>query len=113
MIGRFFKTVFILLRHGGTWVDGADWTDDDTIALGGFLASETGTKLRARLRNASLSMNSTAVQSSDMHRNGVACGYMLAVADLQSLSVKGAPQDAQTSEDAADTGDSNLEHLNP
>ena len=114
MIARFFRTLFLLLSGAGTWVDGAEWTTDDEAALATFLGSETGAKLSARLRNASLSLNAGAVSSGGVRACGRAYGYMLAISDIQTLSARGSLGDAPTSEDAAgDTGGGGLEHLNP
>lgn len=114
MISRFFRTLFFLLSGAGTWIDGAEWTDDDKATLATFLTSETGTKLTARLRNASLSLNANAVASGGVRSCGRAYGYMLAISDIQTLSARGSLGDAPTTEDATgDTGGSGLEHLNP
>lgn len=113
MISRFFKTFFYLLSGAGTWVDGAEWSNDDALALGAFLRTETGAKLSARLRNASLSLNANAVQEGDHKTCGRAYGYMTAIADIQTLSAGGAPEDASNTEDDAEAGGGVLEHLNP
>lgn len=113
MIARFFKTLLFLLSGAGTWIDGAEWNDDDKAALSRFLASNTGTKLSARLRNASLSLNAQAVQSGGHRICGRAFGYMLAISDIQTLSATVTPQEDQPSEDNSATGAAILEHLNP
>ena len=114
MIARFFRTLVFLLSGSGTWIDGAEWTDDDKAALGTFLNSETGAELSARLRNASLSLNANAVASGGVRACGRAYGYMLAISDIQTLSARGSLGDAPTTEDATgDTGGGGLEHLNP
>lgn len=113
MIARLFRTFLLLVRDGGAWCDGAPWTAEDERALGAFLATAAGTKLRARLRNASLSLNAQAVQDGAPHLCGRAFGYMTAISDLQALSAPGAPRDAQTSEESGDTGAVSLAHLNP
>jgi len=113
VIARLLRTLVLLLRDGGSWCDGAEWSSEDERALGAFLSTAAGTKLRARLRNASLSLNAQAVQDGAPHLCGRAFGYMTAISDLQALSASGAPQDAQTSGESSDTGAGNLEHLNP
>lgn len=113
MITRFLRTLRFLLSGAGTWVDGAEWTDEDEITLANFLTSETGTRLRARLRNASLSLNAQAVQAGAAALCGRAFGYMLAISDIQSLAATGPLKEAGTSEEAGDTGAGSLEHLNP
>lgn len=113
MIARFFKTLFFLLSGAGTWIDGAEWTKEDAASLAVFLKSNTGSKLAARLRNASLSLNAGAVQSGGQRACGRAYGYMLCISDIQNLSAGSALQDAPETEDGTDTGDSGLEHLNP
>jgi len=113
MIARFIKTLFFLMSGAGTWIDGAEWTADDEKALSTFLNTEAGVKLRARLRNASLSLNAQAVQSGGVRACGRAYGYMLAVSDIQTLSASGTLGEAETNEGAGDTGTGNLEHLNP
>ena len=110
---RLLRTALFLIRTGGTWADGTDWTQDDARALASFLHSETGEKLSRRLRNVALSMNANAVQWSDAWRNGHAAGYMLAATDIQTLSADGAPQDSETSEEADAGAAAELAHLAP
>jgi hypothetical protein len=56
-------------------------------------------------------MNAQAVQEGNAQGCGRAAGYMLAIADIQTLSASASPQEAQ-SEQAGD-GSGLLEHLNP
>ena len=113
MITRFFRTLLLLRNTSSSWCDGADWTPDDERVLSAFLGTSTGARFRARLRNASLSLNASAVQTGDMHACGRAFGYLTAVSDIQALSAIGAPQDAETSEGGSGTGAEDLEHLTP
>lgn len=109
---RLIRTAILLLRTGGTWSDGAEWTHEDAARLAKFLRSETGEKFSHRLRNVVLSKNATAVQTGDALRCGQAFGYMLAVTDIQTLSAEGALRDAQPEEDAQGAA-SGLDHLAP
>jgi hypothetical protein len=110
---RLLRTSLLLLRTGGTWADGDTWTNEDAARLSSFLRTPTGEKLSRRLRNAALALNAQAVQQAEPWRNGQAAGYMLATADLQTLSAEGALRDAQTPEEAATGADGSLEHLAP
>ena len=110
---RLIRTALLLLQTGGTWADGEEWTNDDAAALATFLRTGTGEKVARRLRNSALALNAQAVQRAEPWRNGQAAGYMLAVADLQTLSAEGALRDAQTSEDDAQGAASTLDHLAP
>lgn len=109
---RFIKAIRFALSTNSAWVDGAEWTGADEAALTSFLAGETGRKLTSRLRNSSLSMNAQAVQEGSAQGCGRAAGYMLAIADIQTLSASASPQEAQ-SENHDLTGIEALEHLNP
>lgn len=113
MIKRFFRELKFLLTGAGTWCDGANWGPQDSETLRAFLLSETGTKLRARLRNVALSLNSSAVSRGQAHECGQAHGYALAIADIQTLSAQVEPQNDPLTEYAGDTGSSGLEHLAP
>lgn len=110
---RLIRTALFLIRTGGTWADGSEWTNADAAALSSFLRTETGEKLSRRLRNAALALNANAVQRSDPWRNGQAAGYMLAATDIQTLSAEGALRDAQTTEDDDAGAAAELEHLAP
>lgn len=113
MINRLFTALRFLLSTGGAWTDGTDWEKEDAGALAHFLKTPAGTKLIAKLRNASLSMNAQAVQKGEPHASGSAAGYMLALTDIQTLSAIGSPQDPEQSEEGVDTGNVTLEQLNP
>lgn len=110
---RLFRTALVLLRTGGAWADGENWSPEDANRLAAFLRTETGEKLSSRLRNSALALNAQAVQQAEPWRNGQAAGYMLATVDLQTLSAEGALRDAQTSEEAATGAGSSLDHLAP
>lgn len=110
---RLIRTALLLLRTGGTWADGEQWTNEDAARLAAFLHGETGAKLARRLRNSALALNAGAVQRAEPWRNGQAAGYMLAVADIQTLSAEGALRDAQASEEDAQGAASILDHLAP
>jgi len=113
MITRFFTALRFLLATGGAWTDGTEWEREDGGSLALFLKTPAGSKLIAKLRNASLSMNAQAVQKGDAHTSGTAAGYMLALTDIQTLSAIGALQDSENHEEGVVTGDANLEQLNP
>lgn len=110
---RLIRTVIVLLRTGGAWADGEAWSRDDAARLAAFLRTETGEKLSRRLRNSALALNAQAVQRAEPWRNGQAAGYMLATADIQTLSAEGALRDAQPSEETAIGADGSLDHLAP
>jgi hypothetical protein len=110
---RLIRTALLLLQTGGTWADGEEWTNEDAAHLASFLRTDTGEKVARRLRNSALAFNASAVQRSEPWRNGQAAGYMLAVADIQTLSAEGALRDAQTSEDDAQGAATDLAHLAP
>jgi hypothetical protein len=109
---RFFRIVFELLRFY-PWSDRSPWTDEDTLRLKQFLLSDVGVRLRTKLRNTSILINANSVQAGTEKACGQAVGYMLCLADLQSLSGSGTPQQTadETSETQGDLAD--LEHLSP
>ncbi len=113
MISRLIHTLKNLLSYGGAWADGSEWTPEDALRLKGYLLTESGQRFAAKLRNTSIGINHTAVQSGKEHGCGFAAGYQAALADMQTLSETGSPQEAQASEEGADTGGSSLEHLIP
>jgi hypothetical protein len=110
---RLLRTALALLRTGGTWADGEAWSAEDANRLSAFLHTGTGRKLTRRLRNSALALNAQAVQQADGWRNGQAAGYMLATADIQTLSARDALRDAPTTEEAAIGADGSLDHLAP
>jgi hypothetical protein len=109
---RLIRAIRFLLSTNGAWVDGAEWTRNDTEALSKFLAGETGRRLTSRLRNSSLSMNAQAVQEGSAQACGRAAGYMLVLADIQTLSASSSPQEEHHESNDL-TGIEALEHLTP
>jgi hypothetical protein len=109
---RFIRAIRFLLSTNSAWVDGAEWKGEDEVALAKFLSSDTGRKLTSRLRNSSLSMNAQAVQDGNVQACGRAAGYMLALADFQTLSASSSPQEEHT-EGIDLTGIEALAHLTP
>lgn len=85
---RFIRTLRFLLRYY-QWTHVPDWEREDAEKLKGFMESALGKKLALRLRNASLRHNSSAVQDGNIHRCGVAAGYMLCLSDFQALATYG------------------------
>ena len=110
---RLIRTAILLIRTGGTWADGDEWTNEDAARLTSFLRTPTGEKFSRRLRNSALALNAGAVQRAEPWRNGQAAGYMLAATDIQTLSAEGALRDAQTSEEVVTGADGSLDHLAP
>ena len=109
---RLFRAIKLVLSTNSAWVDGVEWSRDDEAALSRFLTGDTGRKLTSRLRNSSLAMNAQAVQEGNLATCGRAAGYMLAIADLQSLSVSSSPQE-ERSEESDFMGIASLAHLTP
>ena len=109
---RFFRVLLDMVTFY-PWNEQTPWTDEDTLRLKQFLLSDVGVRLRAKLRNTSILINASSVQTGSEKACGQAVGYMLCLADLQSLSGSGSPQPAadETSEGQGDlTG---IEHLSP
>lgn len=88
---RFWR-VFLSLVRTYQWREVAPWLPADSESLSSYLASIPGRRLVQRLRNRSIEHNASAVQSGDRWDCGQASGYMLALADLYSLSVNGEPE---------------------
>lgn len=113
---RFLRTLKLLLRYY-QWTQVPDWEKEEAENLKAFMETTVGKKLALRLRNASLRHNSSAVQDGNIHRCGVAAGYMLCLSDLSALSTFGQsePQsDILQSEDLDQEGETEfLERLSP
>ena len=114
---RFLRTLRFLLRFY-QWTHVPDWEKVDAENLHLFMQSTAGKKLALRLRNASLRHNASAVQDTNIHRCGIAAGYMLCLSDLSALSVYGEPDAANQgtlqSEDRAQEGeDEFFERMSP
>lgn len=108
---RFLKIAWALYKGGGAWVGDHEWTATDAASLRLFLSGESGRRLTAMLRNASIKMNASAVQSSDPAGDGRrAAGYMLAIEDISALA---APQDSETDEEEAYGAGIPLEQIAP
>ena len=90
-IRRFLRTLRFLLRVY-SWTQVPDWEQEDADNLKLFLESPVGKKLALRLRNASLRHNASAVQDANIHRCGIAAGYMLCLSDLSALCIFGEPE---------------------
>ncbi|HET6887008.1 MAG TPA: hypothetical protein VFH87_03695, partial [Candidatus Udaeobacter sp.] len=71
------------------WAHVPDWEKVDAENLERFMQSAAGKKLALRLRNASLRHNASAVQDTNIHRCGIAAGYMLCLSDLSALAIYG------------------------
>jgi hypothetical protein len=99
------------------WPQVPDWEKQDADKLRVFMESPLGKKLALRLRDASLRHNSSAVQDGNIHRCGIAAGYMLALSDFQTLATFGTsePQsDNLQSEDLDQEGEKEfLDRLSP
>lgn len=94
---RFFQIAFALYKGGGAWAGDCEWGVQDAMSLRLFLSGESGQRLKARLTNASIQMNASAVQSPDPWGAGRAAGYMLSINDISALA---SPQESdQTEED--------------
>ena len=108
---RFFRVLFNLLRTYH-WENGSTWSDEDALRLKQTLASDFGIRLVARLRNASIMLNANAVQEGSPWKCGQASGYMLALADISTLSACGELESSQ-SEDSSEGELESLAHLSP
>lgn len=108
---RIYRIIMDLLRVY-PWRDHSPWSDEDTLRLKQILLSDLGVRLRTRLRNTSIMINANAVQNAGEKACGQAVGYMQCLADLQSLSGIGVPQNSESefSEEGDLTG---FEHISP
>lgn len=77
------------------------------------LSGDFGVRLITRLRNASIVLNSRAVQDGKPWACGQASGYMLALADIQALSGSGDQSNAADTEDSGEGIPEGLEHMSP
>jgi hypothetical protein len=109
---RFFRALFLFLEIY-PWEDRSPWTDEDTLRLKQFLLSDVGVRLRTKLRNTSILINANSVQSGSEKACGQATGYMLCLADLQSLSGSGAPQQTADETSESDGDLTGIEHMSP
>jgi len=107
---RFLKIAWALYQGGGAWAEDCEWEASDAVSLRLFLSGESGRRLTARLRNASINMNASAVQSPDPWTAGRAAGYMLLIEDISALS---APQVGQPDEEEAFGAGVPLESIAP
>lgn len=116
-LSRFWRTLRFLLRFY-QWTHVPDWEKVDAENLKLFMESTAGKKLALRLRNASLRHNASAVQDTNIHRCGIAAGYMLCLSDLSALSIYGEPEAANQgtlhTEEPGQEGEAEfLERLSP
>lgn len=112
---RFLRTLRFLLRYY-QWTQVPRWEKEDAEKLKAFMESPLGKKLALRLRNASLRHNASAVQDGNIHRCGIASGYMLCLSDFAALATFGEPepQSGTLSEDLDQEGETEfLERLSP
>jgi hypothetical protein len=108
---RIWRIIADLLRVY-PWNNNSPWTDEDTMRLKQVFLSEMGVRLRARLRNTSIMVNANAVQNGSEKACGQAVGYMQCLADLQSLSGVGVPDNSES--ESSETGDlAEFEHISP
>ena len=74
-IFRFLRIAWTLAKGGGAWAGDCEWGVQDAMSLHLFLAGDTGQRLKARLTNASIQMNATAVQSPEPWASGRAAEH--------------------------------------
>lgn len=106
---RFIRAAWFISRANGLGPQ-TYWEPSDNAALGHFLNSSTGFRLRTALQSGSISMNAWACRKADQFSCGYATGYAGAIATFISLSAVGPSPD--TSEPSAQ-GAADLEHLIP
>lgn len=109
-LARFLRIAFALYRGGGAWAGDLEWESSDAVSLRLFLSGNAGQRLKARLSNASIKMNASAVQSPDPWSAGRAAGYMLALEDLSALA---APQVSEQDEEEGHGAGIPLEQIAP
>ena len=107
---RFFQIAWALYKGGGAWAEDCEWAASDSASLSHFLSGVSGRRLTARLRNASIRMNASAVQSPDPWASGRAAGYMLLIEDISALA---APQTSEDPEEEAYGAGIPLENIAP
>ena len=102
---KLLRALLLFLRRA-SWTPAPDWTAADARALAGFLATPSGAKLQAFLRNEIASANERAAMKALPFDCGWACGYRGLFAWFQSLSI---PADAEPEPEMA----ADLEQLAP
>jgi hypothetical protein len=107
MIRQFLRNLRISLQST-RYIQDPEWTAEDERILAGFLASATGTRFRAKLRNLVLRHNASAVVvSKDLHYEcGFANGFRGCINAIEALVPPPPSQEGIT--DASE-----LDHLSP
>ena len=104
-IQLYLRRAWIFIRYADAshvWYD--TWGPQDQIALNTFFNSETGKRLRGRLRATSMLHNHRAVLSGRQWKCGYASGYTGTLADLEiltQLSDISDPTDAEPNQDSS------------
>lgn len=104
---RLLRALLLFVRHT-SWSPAPEWTAADARSLATFLATSSGAKLQAILRNEITAANERAAMQAAPFACGWACGYRGLFAWFQSLSV---PAEAPAEPDPEIAAE--LEHLFP
>jgi hypothetical protein len=102
---RYFLAVWRASRQP-YFIGRVDWTEADAGAWLNFLSTPTGKKLKAHLRNSSISRAfwASSKERGDAWASGVAFGQRLNIAEIESLSVARPTSGSSGSPDAENLG---------